>query len=115
MQTPKMLGLRSSSICGAAAFGLLAVWYLLTPPFVSGDPPGRLQLNAPISRWSQVDSSDTASGCDEQRNNMVRMYRSGDMTSMATQFKLWVYHNSVCVSSADPRLEGFGKQVSHDR
>ena len=96
----------------AAAFGLLAVWYLLTPPFASGDPPGRLQLNAPISRWSQVDSSDTASGCDEQRNNMVRMYRSGDMTSMATQFKLWLYDNSVCVSSADPRLSGFGKQIS---
>ena len=72
----------------AAAFGLLAVWYLLTPPFVSGDPPGRLQLNAPLGRWSQMDSSDSASDCDEQRNNMVRMYRSGDMTSMATQFKL---------------------------
>ena len=73
----------------------------LTPPFVSGDPPGRLQLDASLSKWSQMDSSDTASGCDDQRNNMVRMYRSGDMTSMATQFKLWPYHNSVCVSSAD--------------
>jgi hypothetical protein len=98
----------------AAAFGLLAVWYLLTPPFVPGDPPGRLQLNAPLGRWSQMDSSDSASGCDEQRNNMVRMYRSGDMTSMATQFKLWLYHNSVCVSSADPRQRGFGKQISRD-
>jgi hypothetical protein len=112
---PSVGSAKSVDLRDAAAFGLLAVWYLLTPPFVSGDPPGRLQLNAPISRWSQVDSSDTASGCDEQRNNMVRMYRSGDMTSMATQFKLWLYHNSVCVSSADPRLEGFGKQVSHDR
>ena len=62
----------------AAALGLLAAWYLLTPPFVPGDPPGRLQLDAPLSRWSQMDSSDTASGCDEQRNKMVRMYRGGD-------------------------------------
>jgi hypothetical protein len=46
---------------------------------------------------------------------MVRMYRSGGMTSMATQFKLWLYHNSVCVSSADPRLREFGKQISRDR
>jgi hypothetical protein len=46
---------------------------------------------------------------------MVRMYRSGDMTSMATQFKLWLYHNSVCVSSADPRLREFDKQISNDR
>ena len=97
----------------AVAFGLLAAWYLLTPPFFPGDPPGRLQLDAPLSRWSRMDSSDSAPGCDEQRNNMVRMYRSGDMTSMATQFKLWLYHNSVCVSSADSRLRGFGKQISH--
>jgi hypothetical protein len=90
----------------AAAVALLAVWYLLTPPFVPGDPPGRLQLTAPLNKWSQMDSSDTASDCDEQRNNMVRMYRSGDVTSMATQSKLWLYHNSVCVSSVDPSPEG---------
>jgi len=60
-----------------------------------------------------MDSSDSASGCDEQRNNMVRMYSSGDMTSMATQFKLWLYHNSICVSSADPRLGGLSKQAAH--
>ena len=98
-----------------SALGLFAAWYLLTPPFAPGDPPGPLQINAPLSRWSQMDSSDSASGCDEQRNNMVRMYRSGDMTSMATQFKLWLYHNSVCVSSADPRLREFDKQISNDR
>ncbi|MGH7913821.1 MAG: hypothetical protein ACREPW_04120 [Candidatus Binataceae bacterium] len=97
----------------AAALGLLAAWYLLTPPFAPGNPPGPLRLNAPLSQWNQMDSSDTASGCNEQRNNMVRMYRSGDMTSVATQFKLWLYHNAVCVSSADSRLRGFGKQIAH--
>jgi len=94
----------------AAALGLLAAWYLLTPPFAPGNPPGPLQLDAPLSKWNQMDSSDTAAGCDEQRNNMVRMYRSGDMTSMAIQFKLWLYHNAVCVSSADPRLARLGRQ-----
>ncbi|MFZ1121865.1 MAG: hypothetical protein WB580_03555 [Candidatus Binataceae bacterium] len=98
----------------AAALGLLAAaWYLLTPPFAPGDPPGPLQVHAPLTQWSQMDSSDTASGCDEQRNNMVRMYSSADMTSVATQFKLWLYHNSVCVSSADPRLKQLGKQLTH--
>jgi hypothetical protein len=97
----------------AGALGLLAAWYLLTPPFAPGDPPGPLQLKAPLSQWSQMDSSDTASGCDEQRNNMVRMYRSGDMTSVAIQFKLWLYHHAVCVSSADPRLRRLGKQIAH--
>jgi hypothetical protein len=95
------------------ALGLVAAWYLLTPPFTPGDPPGPLQINAPLSRWNQVDSSDTRSGCEEQRNNMVRMYSSGDMTSAATQFKLWLYHNSVCVASADPRVGGLSKQTAH--
>jgi hypothetical protein len=97
----------------AAALGLLAAWYLLTPPFAPGDPPGPLKLNAPLSQWSQMDSSDTAAGCNEQRNNMVRMYRSGDMTSVATQFKLWLYHNAVCVSSVDPRLRRPGRELTH--
>lgn len=95
------------------ALGLLAAWYLLTPPFAPGDPPGPLQLRAPLSQWNQMDSSDTASGCEEQRNNMVRMYSSGDMTSVSTQFKLWLYHNSVCVSSADPRLKQTRSQLTH--
>jgi hypothetical protein len=60
-----------------------------------------------------MDSSDSAPGCDEQRDNMVRTYRTGDMTSMAAQFKLWLYHNSVCVSSTDPRVAGFTKQFNH--
>lgn len=98
----------------AAALALLAAWYLLTPPFTPADPPGPLQLNAALSQWNQMDSSDTAAGCEEQRNNMVRMYSSGDMTSVTTQFKLWLYHNSVCVSSADPRLRRLDKQITHN-
>jgi len=97
----------------AAALGLLAAWYLLTPPFAPSDPPGPLQLNAPLSQWTQMDSSDTAAGCEEQRDNMVRMYGSGDMTSVKIQFKLWLYHNSVCVSSVDPRLRAGGQSPHH--
>jgi hypothetical protein len=100
--------------CNIAAIGLLIVWYLLAPPFISGDPPGPLQLNAPLSQWSQMDSSDTDLGCEEQLDNMVRMYRSGDMTSVATQFKLLLYHNAVCISSADPRLKSLGKRADRD-
>jgi hypothetical protein len=96
-----------------AALGLFSAWYLLTPPFVPGNPPGPLQLNAPLSQWNQMDSSDTAAGCNEQRNNMVRMYRTADITSVAIQFKLLLYHNAVCVSAADPRLGGLGKRIAH--
>jgi hypothetical protein len=97
----------------AVALGLLAAWYLLTPPFAPSNPPGPLQLNAPLSQWNQMDSADTAASCDEQRNNMVRMYQSADITSVAIQFKLWLYHNSVCVSAADPRLKRLGREVNH--
>ena len=98
-----------------AAIGLLSVWYLLTPPFTPGDPPGPLQLNAPLSQWSQMDSCDSDSGCEEQLDNMVRMYRSGDMTSVVTQFKLWLYHNALCVASTDSRLRSSGKRSYHKR
>jgi hypothetical protein len=98
------LSARLIKSCHIAAIGLLTVWYLLAPPFIPGDPPGPLQLNAPLSQWSQMDSSDTDLVCEEPLDNMVRMYQSGDMTSMATQFKLWLYHNAMCVSSAGPRL-----------
>jgi hypothetical protein len=97
----------------AAALGLFAAWYLLAPPFVPGNPPGPLQLNAPLSQWSQMDSSDTAAGCNEQRDNMVRMYSTADMTSVAVQFNLLLYHSSVCVSSTDPRLRSLDKRIAH--
>ena len=107
-------GVRLIKSCQIATIGLLTVWYLLAPPFTPGDPPGPLQLNAPLSQWSQMDSSDTDLGCEEQLDNMVRMYRSGDMASMVTQFKLWLYHNALCVSSTDARLTS-GRHINQNR
>jgi hypothetical protein len=86
---------RSSTIAG---------WHLIVPPFVPGDPPGPLQLRAPLSHWFETDSSENAVDCAEQRDNMTRMYRSADITSTAIQFELLLYHYALCVSSADPRL-----------
>jgi hypothetical protein len=82
----------------------IAGWHLIVPPFVPGDPPGPLQLRAPLSHWFETDLSETAVDCAEQRDNMRRMYRSADITSTAIQFELLLYHYAVCVSSADPRL-----------
>jgi len=82
----------------------IAGWHLIVPPFVPGDPPGPLQLRAPLSHWFETDSSETAVDCAEQRDNMTRMYRSADITFTDIQFELLLYHYAVCVSSADPRL-----------
>ncbi len=80
------------------------IWYLIVPPFVPGDPPGELQLQAPLARWSEIDSTATAADCEEQRDNMIRMYRSADVTSTTIQFELLLYHSSMCVSANDARL-----------
>lgn len=93
-----------ASAATAKAISRGTAWYLMAPPFTVGDPPGALQLRAPLSRWFEMDSAATAAGCDEQRDNMIRMYRSADVTSPAIQFKLLLYHYAVCVCSADARL-----------
>lgn len=81
-----------------------ATWFVLVPPFVPGNPPGPLQLEAPLGKWTEMDSTKTAADCEEQRNNMTRMYQSADITSATIQFGLLLYHYAFCVSSADPRL-----------
>jgi hypothetical protein len=81
-----------------------ARWFLLVPPFVLGNPPGPLQLKAPLGQWTELDSTETAADCDEQRDNMTRMYQSADTTSTTIQFGLLLYHYALCVPSADPRL-----------
>ncbi len=93
-----------ASATTAKAISRGAAWYLMAPPFTVGDPPGALQLQAPLSRWLEMDSAATAAGCDEQRDNMIRMYRSADITSPTIQFKLVLYHYAVCIRSADARL-----------
>jgi hypothetical protein len=50
-----------------------ASWFLLVPPFVPGNPPGPLQLKAPLGQWTEMDSTETAADCEEQRHNMTRM------------------------------------------
>ena len=105
--------MRLTPLCHAAAAGLFAAWYLLTPPYAPGNPPGPLRLDAPLSQWTRSDSTDSAAGCNEQRDNMVRMYQSADMTVVSTQFNLLLYHESVCVSANDPRLRQPPKQLAH--
>ncbi|HLK85936.1 MAG TPA: hypothetical protein VKT27_05460 [Candidatus Binataceae bacterium] len=107
--------MRPIALRHTAAAGLLAAWYLLTPPYAPGNPPGPLRLDAPLSQWTRTDSTDSAAGCNEQRDNMVRMYQSADMTVTSTQFNLLLYHNSVCVSANDPRLRPAARQIAHRR
>jgi hypothetical protein len=96
----------NSASSGPIRISTIAGWHLIVPPFVPGNPPGPLQLKAPLSEWTEMDSTKTAADCEEQRDNMTRMYQSGEITSLANQFEQLLYHYAVCASSADPRLKG---------
>ena len=90
----------------------VARWYLLAPPFGFHAAGVSLQLQAPLNRWVGLDSTETIEDCEEQRNNMIRMYQSADITSTAVQIKQLVYHYSVCVFSVDPRLKTYHFNMS---
>jgi len=115
----------SCSSSGTIRTSTAAGWHLIVPPFVPGDPPGPLQLKAPLSQWTEMDSAGTAADCEEQRNNMTRMSLSADIISPDIQFEMLLYHYAVCVSSSDPRLRlrrdghkmvhSFGGSARHDR
>src|SRR5215469_12213804 len=106
-----ILGSTGGTVKTASASG----WLLLVPPFAPSDPPGPLQLKAPLSQWTEMDSSVTAADCEEQRNNMARMSQSADIISPDIQFEMLLYHCAVCVSSSDPRLRSRrdGHRVVH--
>jgi len=106
-----ILGSTGGTVKTASAAG----WLLLVPPFVPSDPPGPLHLKAPLSQWTEMDSTVTAADCDEQRNNMARMSQSADLISPDIQFEMLLYHYAVCVCSSDPRLRSGanGHKVIH--
>ena len=62
-------------------------WFLVVAPFTREFPGGDIQ--APLSKWSQVTTFDTAAGCDaileQAQNHLQRPVR--------------------CVASDDPRLK----------
>ena len=94
------------------SLSVVARWYLLVPPFLLYGPGFRVQLQAPLDLWVAVDSTDTVRDCEEQQNNMKRMYISADINSTAVQNKQLIYHYSVCVFSGDPRLANYRFKVS---
>src|SRR5215467_5855140 len=81
-----------------------AGWLLLVPPFAPSDPPGPLKLKAPLNQRNEMDSTMTATDCEEQRNNMARMSQSANIISPDIQFEMLLYHCAICISSSDPRL-----------
>jgi hypothetical protein len=110
-----MVASTAAALGKSKSLSVVAKWYLLVPPLVLYGPGSRVQLQVPLDLWIAVDSTDTAGDCEEQRNNMRRMYRSADTNSTAVQVKQVIYHYSVCVFSADPRLANYRFKASQAR
>jgi hypothetical protein len=104
---PVMAAAAPAALRKSKTFPAVAKWYLLAPPFIFHARGLPLQLQAPLNLWATMDSTETIEDCEEQRNNMMRMYRSADISSPAVQIKQLFYHYSVCVSAADPRLKTY--------
>jgi hypothetical protein len=80
-------------------------WYLLGPV-----PYGSLELDsdAPLSKWWQLGSYDTAAQCeaDKTRKTTEIPLRQDDTENMR-ELKLFFFKQrmlSLCISAADPRL-----------
>jgi hypothetical protein len=85
----------------AAALTLVG-WYLMVPP---GASDGRLDLQAPISRWEIESSYDTADDCQGVIDGMVRLYPTLKEEGVGlTKAQALLTLNGKCIATDDPRL-----------
>jgi hypothetical protein len=77
----------------------LVGWYLMMPPLTSD---GRIQKDAPLSRWQISSSHDTADACEK-----VRMVASGWMADANGHKARHTPRGDaeISVASDDPRLK----------
>jgi hypothetical protein len=93
----------------AAALALVG-WYLMVPPTFDGQV--RVNINAPIAKWTYFESYDSAQQCEHERTTLaLKLSRTLTQAqganprttkeSTATQFLF-----GKCVATDDPRLKG---------
>jgi hypothetical protein len=92
-RTGETLKLRHTAVALA-----LVGWYLMTPPQTRTwwIGPQRSDVEAPLSRWTNVQSFDKADLCEAAR--LAAQQNAGDAAPGSG--------HAVCVASDDPRLKG---------
>ena len=103
--------------CHAAA--LAVFWLIIRPPLLG--PAGPLDRNAPLKKWAITEMIlDTYAQCEKIRGQIIQdvaknpsikeglltYYRQSDALRIFEGMKEQ-YEHSVCVSSDDPRLNGY--------
>jgi hypothetical protein len=87
-----------------AATLALVGWYLLVPP---SRPNYEVDQSAPLSRWAQDASFDTASECEHNRQEMIESLASHKVKNMSVEMQngnARIYALSRCIATDDPRL-----------
>jgi hypothetical protein len=78
------------------AVGLaMAAWYLMVAPNTNG----KIDVNAPMSKWKQSGPYDTSGDCEATRKQIVAI--AGGVGSKAPAGSVW----SKCVADNDPSLK----------
>jgi hypothetical protein len=83
-----------------AALALVG-WYLLMPPWVKYNT---FDANAPLSKWTQNYSYDSAAECERDRSAMIEYHHDRPKEKDAGWF-VRLYGASQCISTDDPRLK----------
>jgi hypothetical protein len=77
----------------------LVGWYLMLP--------SSLHQTLPLSKWVQAGSYDSASACEQHRNNMFETldnHEARNMSVAAQDLNARLYFAGKCIASDDPRL-----------
>jgi hypothetical protein len=94
----------------AAALALVG-WYLMIPPRVSDWPVLVFDTNAPLSKWQQGGSFDTAKECNEDKKRSAGLALqltdklSGEDKHKAMLSVMAMLSGPQCIASDDPRLK----------
>jgi hypothetical protein len=94
----------------ATALALVG-WYLMLPPRVSDWPTLVFDTNAPLSKWQQGGSFDTAKECDEDKKKdaglalQLAEKMSGEDKKKAMLSVMRMLSGPQCIASDDPRLK----------
>jgi hypothetical protein len=82
-------------------------WYLLTPPWVGIN---RFDTHAPLARWYQVASFESAADCERFRTAKIANFQQKSQWQSGTENAKTaavakLYEESRCISSLDARLD----------
>jgi hypothetical protein len=96
----------------AAALALVG-WYLMVPPITSSWPV-TYDTSAPLSKWKQGGSFDTAKECNEEKEKTAMLLLQSAQNPNGTAENKQKFMQSMsamlyalqCIATDDPRLKG---------